>query len=109
MDWLEEELGGFNDDYLIFDCPGTSAFPYCEHTYLFGLVSPYPHTGQIELYTHHPFLPTLVRQLSRLGLRTCATYLIDSQFMEDKYKFFRCISVLCILRVASDRTDISIT
>jgi len=65
MDWLEEELGGFNDDYLIFDCP-----------------------GQIELYTHHPFLPTLVRQLSRLGLRTCATYLIDSQFMEDKYKFF---------------------
>lgn len=23
MDWLEEELGGFDDDYLIFDCPGT--------------------------------------------------------------------------------------
>lgn len=22
MDWLEEELGGFEDDYLIFDCPG---------------------------------------------------------------------------------------
>ena len=22
MDWLEEELGGFDDDYLIFDCPG---------------------------------------------------------------------------------------
>ncbi|GJE84677.1 ATP/GTP-binding protein [Phanerochaete sordida] len=65
MDWLEEELGGYDDDYLIFDCP-----------------------GQIELYTHHPFLPTLVRQLQRMGLRTCATYLIESQFMEDKYKFF---------------------
>lgn len=22
MDWLEEELGGFEDDYLIIDCPG---------------------------------------------------------------------------------------
>lgn len=65
MDWLEEELGGFEDDYLIIDCP-----------------------GQIELYTHHPFLPTLVQNLSRLGIRTCAVYLIDSQFMEDRYKFF---------------------
>ncbi|KAF8231860.1 hypothetical protein L208DRAFT_1398192 [Tricholoma matsutake] len=65
MDWLEEELGGFEDDYLIFDCP-----------------------GQIELYTHHPFLPTLVKNLSRLGIRTCAVYLIESQFMEDRYKFF---------------------
>ncbi|KAH9951761.1 GPN-loop GTPase [Amylocystis lapponica] len=54
MDWLEEELGGYEDDYLIIDCP-----------------------GQIELYTHHPFLPTLVRNLNRLGLRTCAAYLID--------------------------------
>ncbi|KAF5388302.1 hypothetical protein D9615_000349 [Tricholomella constricta] len=65
MDWLEEELGGFEDDYLIIDCP-----------------------GQIELYTHHPFLPTLVKNLSRLGMRTCAVYLIESQFMEDRYKFF---------------------
>ncbi|OSC99154.1 hypothetical protein PYCCODRAFT_1427341 [Trametes coccinea BRFM310] len=65
MDWLEEELGGYEDDYLIIDCP-----------------------GQIELYTHHPFLPTLVRQLQRMGIRTCAIYLIESQFMEDKYKFF---------------------
>ncbi|KAI0650001.1 GPN-loop GTPase [Trametes meyenii] len=65
MDWLDEELGGYEDDFLIIDCP-----------------------GQIELYTHHPFLPTLVRHLQRLGIRTCATYLIESQFMEDKYKFF---------------------
>ncbi|KAF8165413.1 GPN-loop GTPase [Crassisporium funariophilum] len=65
MDWLEEELGGFEDDYLIFDCP-----------------------GQIELYTHHPFLPTLVQNLTRMGIRVCATYLIESQFMEDRYKFF---------------------
>ena len=22
MDWLEEELGGYEDDYLVIDCPG---------------------------------------------------------------------------------------
>ncbi|TFY78177.1 hypothetical protein EWM64_g5832, partial [Hericium alpestre] len=65
MDWLEEEIGEYEDDYLIVDCP-----------------------GQIELYTHHPFLPVLVKNLNRLGIRTCATYLLESQFMEDKYKFF---------------------
>lgn len=84
MDWLEEELGGFEDDYLIFDCPGT----------VYPSVGLSPSTdlwrqGQIELYTHHPFLPTLVQNLSRLGIRTCAAYLIESQFMEDRYKFFR--------------------
>jgi hypothetical protein len=26
MDWLEEELGGYDDDYLIFDCPGQHSF-----------------------------------------------------------------------------------
>jgi hypothetical protein len=51
------------------------------------------HVGQIELYTHHPFLPTLVQNLSRLGIRTCAVYLIESQFMEDRYKFFRCVAI----------------
>lgn len=24
MDWLDEELGGFEDEYLIIDCPGKS-------------------------------------------------------------------------------------
>ncbi|KAF9263477.1 hypothetical protein L218DRAFT_979926 [Marasmius fiardii PR-910] len=65
MDWLEEELGAYEDDYLIIDCP-----------------------GQIELYSHHPFLPKLVQNLQRLNIRTCAVYLVESQFMEDKYKFF---------------------
>jgi len=65
LDWLDEEIGEFEDDYLIIDCP-----------------------GQIELYTHHPLFPSLISHLSQLGLRTCAVYLLDSQFMEDKYKFF---------------------
>ena len=102
MDWLEEEVGEYEDDYLIIDCPGmprvfafASVFFPCRST-----SSPnsdadwWPAclpSGQIELYTHHPFLPTLVRNLQRLGMRTSAVYLLDSQFMEDKYKFFRCV------------------
>lgn len=58
----------------------------------------YTATGQIELYTHHPFLPTLVKNLQRLSIRTCAVYLIDSQFMEDKYKFFRFAIALIFFR-----------
>jgi GPN-loop GTPase len=85
MDWLEEELGGYEDDYLIFDCPGMLVrFVRPIHR-----LTPGRRTGQIELYTHHPFLRTLVRNLSQMGIRTSAVYLIDSQFMEDRYKFFR--------------------
>ena len=61
----------------------------------------HPFLGQIELYTHYNVFPTLVANLNRLGVRTCATYLIESQFMEDKYKFFRyvwCIKVLSSLK-----------
>ncbi|KAG8678176.1 ATP binding protein, partial [Ceratobasidium sp. 395] len=65
MDWLDEELGDYDNDYIIIDCP-----------------------GQIELYTHHPLLPTLMGHLSRLGIRLCGVYLLDSQFMEDRYKYF---------------------
>ncbi|CAE6532770.1 unnamed protein product [Rhizoctonia solani] len=65
MDWLDEELGDYDNDYIIIDCP-----------------------GQIELYTHHPLLPTLMSHLSRLGIRLCGVYLLDSQFMEDRYKYF---------------------
>ena len=24
IDWLEEQLGYYNDDYILFDCPGKS-------------------------------------------------------------------------------------
>ncbi|ELU41748.1 ATP(GTP)-binding protein Fet5 [Rhizoctonia solani AG-1 IA] len=69
MDWLDEELGDYDNDYIVIDCPESA--------------------GQIELYTHHPLLPTLMSHLSRLGIRLCGVYLLDSQFMEDRYKYFR--------------------
>ena len=65
MDWLEEELSDFDDDYLIIDCP-----------------------GQIELYTHIPVMRDLVQAMTRLDYRICAVYLLDAQFMDDPPKFF---------------------
>lgn len=66
LDWLDEQLGSYEDDYLIIDCP-----------------------GQIELYTHIPLLPRLVSHLQKKSdFRLCSAYLLESQFMEDKSKFF---------------------
>ncbi|KAJ3034096.1 ATP binding protein [Rhizophlyctis rosea] len=65
LDWLEEELSNYEDDYLIIDCP-----------------------GQIELYTHHPIMRRIVEAFQRLGYRVCGLYLLDSQFIEDPSKFF---------------------
>lgn len=66
LDWLDEEIGDYNDEYLIFDCP-----------------------GQIELYTHVPVLPTIVKHLqTSLNFNLCATYLLEAPFIIDSSKFF---------------------
>lgn len=47
--------------------------------------------GQIELYTHIPIVPALVRHLSRNGqlqINLCAAYLLESTFIVDRAKFF---------------------
>lgn len=46
--------------------------------------------GQIELYTHVPILPALVRHLTRgsLNINLCAAYLLESTFIIDQPKFF---------------------
>lgn len=46
--------------------------------------------GQIELYTHVPILPTLVKHLTRgsLNVNLCAAYLLESTFVVDRAKFF---------------------
>lgn len=63
-DWLEEQLGDVDDDYLLFDCP-----------------------GQIELYTHLPVMKKLVDLLDKWHFRVCVVFLVDSQFMIDGAKF----------------------
>ena len=65
LEWLEENLGDYMDDYVVFDCP-----------------------GQIELYTHFPYMRQLVDYLSQLQYRLCAVYIMDSQFIDDSAKFF---------------------
>ena len=69
LDFLSEALDPLSEEYLIvFDLP-----------------------GQIELYTHIPLLPELVRFLSRSGpldISLCAAYLLEATFVVDKAKFF---------------------
>ncbi|KAK9467590.1 GPN-loop GTPase [Lipomyces arxii] len=66
LDWLDEEIGDYEDEFLIFDCP-----------------------GQIELYSHIPVLPTLAKHLTQnLGFNLCAAYLLEAPFVIDKPKFF---------------------
>lgn len=68
IDFLTEPLDTVTDEYLIIiDMP-----------------------GQIELYTHVPILPSLVKELTRgsLNINMCATYLLESTFVVDRPKFF---------------------
>jgi GPN-loop GTPase len=66
IDWLEEQLGQYDDDYIIIDCP-----------------------GQIELYTHFPIMSRIIDILTQqFNFRICACYLLESQFMDDKAKYF---------------------
>jgi GTPase SAR1 family protein len=69
LDWLAESLDSLTEEYLIvIDMP-----------------------GQIELYTHIPILPRLVKFLTQPGaldMRLCAAYLLESTFIVDRAKYF---------------------
>jgi hypothetical protein len=69
LDFLTEALDPLTEEYLIIiDMP-----------------------GQIELYTHIPILPALVKHLTRTGaldVNLCAAYLLEATFVVDKAKFF---------------------
>jgi len=64
IDWLQDQIDQYEDDYLLFDCP-----------------------GQIELYTH-PIMRQLIEALKQWGFAVSAVYLLDSQFIIDPSKFF---------------------
>lgn len=46
--------------------------------------------GQIELYTHVPIVPQLIKHLARgsLNVSMCVAYLLESSFIVDRAKFF---------------------
>lgn len=68
LDFITDPLETVTDEYLIIiDMP-----------------------GQIELYTHVPIVPNLIRHLTRgsLNVSMCAAYLLESSFIADRAKFF---------------------
>lgn len=64
-DWLLEDLGGYDEDYVLVDCP-----------------------GQIELYTHYPIMRQIIGLFAATDYRCLAAYLLESHFMDDESKFF---------------------
>ncbi|KUJ20415.1 uncharacterized protein LY89DRAFT_639956 [Mollisia scopiformis] len=69
LDFISEALDPLTEEYLIIiDMP-----------------------GQIELYTHIPILPALVKHLTKTGsldINLCAAYLLEATFVVDRAKFF---------------------
>jgi GTPase SAR1 family protein len=64
IEWLEEALGDYDHDYLIFDCP-----------------------GQIELYTHIPLMKKLTKKLLEWNYNICSVFVLDSHFATPPSKF----------------------
>lgn len=64
LNWLKEQLGDYEDDCLLFDCP-----------------------GQIELYTHMDVMKRLVEQLHSWDFRVCAVFVLDAGYMVDAARF----------------------
>lgn len=73
LDWLDEEIGDYNDEFFIIDLP-----------------------GQIELYNHYNLIPRLVNYLKyQLNINLCVSYLLESSFVIDDSKFFSgCLSAM---------------
>ncbi|RDD39224.1 GPN-loop GTPase 2 [Trichoplax sp. H2] len=64
IDWLEDQLSKFSDCYFLFDCP-----------------------GQVELYTHHKAVRSIVERLQQLDFKLVAVHLVDSHYCTDPSKF----------------------
>jgi len=67
------QLSFFNNNVMLLSCS------------LFFFVCIF--LGQIELYTHVPVMRRLADQLQQWNFRTCAVFLIDSQFCVEQSKF----------------------
>jgi GTPase SAR1 family protein len=64
LDWLEEQLGDYDYDYIIIDCP-----------------------GQIELYNHLSPMKELVKFLQGLNYNVITLFLVDSLIVKDMSKY----------------------
>lgn len=84
-EWLQEQLGDDDDDYILFDCP-----------------------GQIELYTHLTVMKRLVTFLEGLDFRIVTVFLLDSQFMVEVSKFMSGVMTALSAMVNLETTHINI-
>lgn len=64
LDWLEDAVGDYEEDYLLIDMP-----------------------GQVELYTHYKHVNAIARLLQRIGYIVCSVYLVDSRFLIEPTTF----------------------
>ncbi|KAI4484808.1 hypothetical protein M0804_007374 [Polistes exclamans] len=69
--WLITKVLNLKDYYLIFDCP-----------------------GQVELYTHHKSVSSIVEKLTQNLVRLCSVHLIDSHHCSDPGKYLSSL-ILC--------------
>mmetsp|Transcript_78981 Transcript_78981/g.118745 ORF Transcript_78981/g.118745 Transcript_78981/m.118745 type:complete len:270 (+) Transcript_78981:21-830(+) len=80
FEWVREEIGAFEEDYILIDCP-----------------------GQVELYTHLPVMKNFIAEMTRMDYRMCAVYLLDSHFITDSTKFLSgglmCLSAMIQLEL----------
>ncbi|KGG50937.1 hypothetical protein DI09_4p200 [Mitosporidium daphniae] len=65
IDWLEDDLGQYDNEFLLVDCP-----------------------GQLELYTHFSIFKNIISVFQRMGYQVCCVYLLESVFLQDVSKFF---------------------
>ena len=80
LNFLQEQLDAYTDDYLIMDCP-----------------------GQVELYTHLDTFQRISHYLEQQGYHVVALYCLDSLFVTDSARFIAgccmCLSVMTQLEL----------
>ncbi|RKO90802.1 hypothetical protein BDK51DRAFT_35791 [Blyttiomyces helicus] len=64
LDWLIGRLNEFKDSYVLFDFP-----------------------GQVELFTHHTAVRSILDKLQKLNYRLCAVHLVDAHHCVDPSKY----------------------
>lgn len=74
----QDELGEYEDDYYLFDCPGQIelSVPYPTFT---APIPQFIHAACTLRYSHVSVMRDIVDKLQQMGVRVCAVYLIDSQ------------------------------
>lgn len=80
IEWLSGDLGEYQDEFLIIDCPGSRLKWVPGYYKLF--------VGQIELYTHSDIMPKIVRVFQAADYKVCSLYMLESLFLNDISKFF---------------------